>query len=202
MTLEEKQQYLNSEIIQQNYDGNEFSAFISSIRGEQQVDLDTWSFEDLQAVVAQFKAQYQQKQDNQENQNEQNVNNEEQNQNQAYEESPNQENSPENGEEQKIEKKHSSENDFPDNLLAPLTLVIKTLHLELNEISDNNDLFITISNPQRLKPGLLSLPYYQYDMQTQPVGYKVVRKVSDYTFLYETLPIINCAVFNPILPHF
>ena len=137
MSLEEKQQYLNSEIIQQNYDGNEFSAFISSIRGEQQVDLDTWSFEDLQAVVAQFKAQYQQTQANQENQNEQNVNNEEQNQNQTQEESQNQENSPENGEEQKIEKKPSSENDFPENLLDPLTLVIKTQHLQLNEISDN-----------------------------------------------------------------
>jgi hypothetical protein len=202
MSLEEKQQYLNSEIIQQNYDGNEFSAFISSIRGEQQIDLDTWSFEDLQAVVAQFKAQYQQNQANQENQNEQNVNNEEQNQNQTQEESQNQENSPENGEEQKIEKKPSSENDFPENLLDPLTLVIKTQHLQLNEISDNNDLFITISNPQRVKPGLLSIAYFQYDMETQPVGYKVVRKVSDYTFLYETLPLINCAVFNPILPHF
>jgi hypothetical protein len=202
MSLEEKQQYLNSEIIQQNYDGNEFSAFISSIRGEQQVDLDTWSFEDLQAVVAQFKAQYQQNQANQENQNEQNVNNEEQNQNQTQEESQNQENSPENGEEQKIEKKPSSENDFPENLLDPLTLVIKTQHLQLNEISDNNDLYITISNPQRVKPGLLSIAYFQYDMETQPVGYKVVRKVSDYTFLYETLPLINCAVFNPILPHF
>ena len=202
MSLEEKQQYLNSEIIQQNYDGNEFSAFISSIRGEQQVDLDTWSFEDLQAVVAQFKAQYQQNQANQENQNEQNVNNEEQNQNQTQEESQNQENSPENGEEQKIEKKPSSENDFPENLLDPLTLVLKTQHLQLNEISDNNDLFITISNPQRVKPGLLSIAYFQYDMETQPVGYKVVRKVSDYTFLYETLPLINCAVFNPILPHF
>jgi hypothetical protein len=202
MSLEEKQQYLNSEIIQQNYDGNEFSAFISSIRGEQQVDLDTWSFEDLQAVVAQFKAQYQQNQANQENQNEQNVNNEEQNQKQTQEESQNQENSPENGEEQKIEKKPSSENDFPENLLDPLTLVIKTQHLQLNEISDNNDLFITISNPQRVKPGLLSIAYFQYDMETQPVGYKVVRKVSDYTFLYETLPLINCAVFNPILPHF
>jgi hypothetical protein len=202
MSLEEKQQYLNSEIIQQNYDGNDFSAFISSIRGEQQVDLDTWSFEDLRAVVAQFKSQYQQNQANQENQNEQNVNNEEQNQNQTQEESKNQENSPENGEEQKIEKKPSSENDFPENLLDPLTLVIKTQHLQLNEISDNNDLFITISNPQRVKPGLLSIAYFQYDMETQPVGYKVVRKVSDYTFLYETLPLINCAVFNPILPHF
>lgn len=80
--------------------------------------------------------------------------------------------------------------------------MIKTVHLQLNEISDNNNLYITISNPQKVKAGLLSLPYFQYEMQTQPVGYKVIRKVSDYTFLYENLPIINWVVFNPILPHF
>lgn len=76
MSLEEKQQYLNSEIIQQGYDGNEFSNFISSVRGEQQVDLDTLSFEELQTVVAQLKAQFQKNQENpnqKENQNEQNV---------------------------------------------------------------------------------------------------------------------------------
>ena len=103
---------------------------------------------------------------------------------------------------QKIQEKTNSENDFPNDLLDPLTLVVKTEHLQPNEISDNNELFITISNPQKVKTGLLSLPYFQYDMITQPVGYKVVRKVSDYTFLYETLPIINCTLFNPILPHF
>jgi len=59
MSLEERQQYLYSEIIQQNYEGNEFSVFINSILGEHQVDLDTCSFENLQVVVAQFKAQYQ-----------------------------------------------------------------------------------------------------------------------------------------------
>ena len=42
MTLEEKQAFLNSDIIKQGNDGNEFSAFISSVRGEQQVDLEYW----------------------------------------------------------------------------------------------------------------------------------------------------------------
>ena len=39
-SLEEKQQFLNQEIIQQNYDANEFSAFISGIRGEEAVDFE------------------------------------------------------------------------------------------------------------------------------------------------------------------
>ena len=229
MSLEEKQQYLYSEIIQQNYNPNEFSAFISSIRGEKEVDLDGWSFEDLQAVVAQFKSQYHPNQENKEFQeytnqqeypNQQEIQNEENTKNYYFQDqslnpipgaTSNQENPSENIEEQKensqkVEDKPGYKPDsgieFPNDLLDPLNLVIKTEHLQLNEISDNNELFITISNPQKVKAGLFSLPYFQYDVQTQPVGFKVVRKLSDFTFLYETLPLFNCAVFNPILPHF
>lgn len=60
--------------------------------------------------------------------------------------------------------------------MDPLTLVIKTVNLQLNEISDNNNLYITISNPQKVKAGLLSLPYFQYEMQTQPVDIKLLEK--------------------------
>ena len=88
MSLEEKQLYLKQEIIDQSYDGNEFSNFISGIRGEENVDLESWSFEDLKSVVAKFKSLYQPKQNNQQEeqheeesqpeQNEQNENNQEQ----------------------------------------------------------------------------------------------------------------------------
>ena len=193
-TLQEKQEYLRQEIMEQGYDGNAFFVFISSIRGEEEVDLDSWSFEDLKSVVAQFKSQYNQ------NQNEANQESaEEQGQNNSNE--PPQQNQ-EMEEKKEVEKKPTSENDFPNDLLDPLYKVMKTEKMVPNEISDKRNLFITISNPQKVKQGLLSMAYYQYDMQTEPMGYKVVRKVNDFTFLYETLPLFNCAVFNPILPHF
>ena len=193
MSLEEKQQYLFQEIIQQNYDGNDFNEFIKSIRGEEEVDLEAWSMEDLQSVVAQFKSQ------NQQSQEEQNYQNENQ-------EAQNQEIPQENKEEKKgitidLEKKPSygeSQMDF----LEPLKLVLKTEKLQENDLTNNNNLFVTISNPQRIKPSLFQMPYYQYDVKTEPIGAKVVRKLSDFTFLYEVLPLFNCAVFNPILPHF
>ena len=193
-TLQEKQEYLRQEIMEQGYDGNAFFVFISSIRGEEEVDLDSWSFEDLKSVVTQFKSQYNQ------NQNEVNQESaEEQGQNNSNE--PPQQNQ-EMEEKKEVEKKPTSENDFPNDLLDPLYKVMKTEKMVPNEISDKRNLFITISNPQKVKQGLLSMAYYQYDMQTEPMGYKVVRKVNDFTFLYETLPLFNCAVFNPILPHF
>ena len=201
-SLEEKQQFLNQEIIQQNYDANEFSAFISGIRGEETVDLENWSLEDLKAVVEQFKAQYAQNQENQEYQEnqenqaqqpEQDISNE----TQPQKESEKMHHEPEN----KFEKKVSN-SDFPNEFLEPFYLVKKTEKMEANEITDRYDLTVTISNPQKIKQSLLSIPYFQYDMETKPVGYKVVRKVSDFTFLYETLPLFNGGVYNPVLPHF
>lgn len=211
MSLEEKQLYLKQEIIDQSYDGNEFSNFISGIRGEENVDLESWSFNDLKSVVAKFKSLYQPKQNNQqEEQHEEESQPEQNEQNENNQEQPPQENTQENEQEkkeeqkieQKIEQKPSIENEIPNDFLDPLYLVKKTEKLELNEISDNNNLFITISNPVRIKQSLLQLPYYQYDMKTDPVDFKVVRKLSDFTFLYEVLPLFNGGAFNPVLPHF
>ena len=46
MSLQDKQQFLSKEIIEQGYDAGEFSNFISSIRGEEEVDLDSWTLDE------------------------------------------------------------------------------------------------------------------------------------------------------------
>ena len=209
MSLQEKQQFLSQEIIEQGYNAEEFSAFISNVRGEEEVNLEAWSLEDLKTVCDQFKAQYGQNQANPENQEVPEQNEIEGQYNASQEQPPNpQEQNQENNEEQKseeqqeAEQKPATQNEFPNNLLDPLTLTFTTEKLEPNEITDKNDLSITITNPQKIRTGLLSKPYFQYDMETIPMGYKVVRKVNDFTFLYEKLPLFNNHVFNPILPHF
>ena len=106
MSLEEKQLYLKQEIIDQSYDGNEFSNFISGIRGEENVDLESWSFEDLKSVVAKFKSLYQPKQNNQqEEQHEEESQPEQNEQNENNQEQPPQENTQENEQEKKEEQK-------------------------------------------------------------------------------------------------
>ena len=67
--LEEKQQYLRSEIIEQGYNPNDFSDYMASIRGENALDLELWTFSDLQNVVSQYKAYVAQNQQNNEQQN-------------------------------------------------------------------------------------------------------------------------------------
>ena len=54
--IEYKQQYLRSEIIDQGYNPEDFSEFMGSIRGEENLDLEKWSFPELQNVVEQYKS--------------------------------------------------------------------------------------------------------------------------------------------------
>ncbi len=212
-SLEEKQLYLRTEIIDQGYNPEDFSSFMGSIRGDNNLDLDTWSFADLQTVVTQFKSQISQIQNQQQQYPQQNEN-QEQPQEQPQEQNNNDtaQNAKEDDIEravkdtivpEKLEQKISnSDNKFPNDAFDEYELIIKTGSLEKNEITDQNNLFVTVTNPVKVKAGIFSSAYYQYTIETSPVGYKVVRKVSDFTFLYETLPLFNSAVFNPVLPHF
>ena len=216
--LETKQQYLRSEIIDQGYNPDDFSNYMGNIRGEEGLNIENWSFSDLQQVVNQFKidfAQYQQQQQQQSEKIEQNeVQNEENNNmnNQNVEEGHEQieteneikdNSTPEQKPAQTNPSSSSSKGSkFPNDPFEVYEEIIKTVKLESNDITENNDLFVTVSNPVKVKDGFFSSSYYNYTIKTSPVGYSVVRKLSDFTFLYETLPIINSGVFNPVLPHF
>ena len=186
---------------------------MGSIRGgENGLDLETWSFQDLQRVVNDFKSQMAQNQHNQaemppqqnEFQNQEQEQNLQQNQDvkeQDIEGAVKDNTIPEKADQQKTVNTTDS-NMFPNDPFEKYEQIIKTGRLKNNDITDNNNLFVTISNPKKVNPGIFYSSYYQYDVQTNPIGYKVVRKVSDFTFLYETLPLFNSAVFNPVLPHF
>ena len=208
-SIEEKQLFLRNEIIDQGYNPEVFSNYMGSLRGENGLDLETWSFEDLQRVVNDFKSQMAQHQQNQaeippqqnEFQNEQvQEQNEQQNQEQDIEGAVKDNTIPEKAEQKPVT--NSDTNIFPNDPFEKYEQIIKTGRLKNNEITDQNNLFVTISNPKKVNPGLFSASYFQYDVQTNPIGYKVVRKVSDFTFLYEKLPLFNSAVFNPVLPRF
>ena len=56
LETEEKQNYLRNEIMNQNYDTEKFSDYISNLK-ENGVDLNNWTLEELKAVVTSFKNQ-------------------------------------------------------------------------------------------------------------------------------------------------
>jgi sorting nexin-7/30/sorting nexin-8 len=208
-SIEDKQQFLRSQIMDRGYSTEEFTNFLGNIRGEEGLDLNNWSLADLQEVVNQFTSQYQYQdqqpqgqtypQTNEIQNQEQNFNN---NNNSSQEENPN--TSQDNEVQEKTEQKpaNNSAKGFPKDPFELYEHSVLTKKLEKTVITDNDDLFVTIKEPVRIKKGVFSSAYYQYTVETSPVGFKVVRRVSDFTFLYEKLPIYNSAVFNPVLPHF
>jgi hypothetical protein len=52
--IEYKQQFLRSEIIDQGYNPDDFSEYMANVRGDDNLNLETWSFSDLQTVVENF----------------------------------------------------------------------------------------------------------------------------------------------------
>ena len=56
--IEYKQNFLRTEIIDQGYNPEEFSDYLSSEKGENGLNLDNWSFTQLQEIVRNFKLQY------------------------------------------------------------------------------------------------------------------------------------------------
>lgn len=54
-SLEKKQLFLRTEILMNGYDAQEFSTFLSEYKGEEKVDLEFWTMEELSKAVESFK---------------------------------------------------------------------------------------------------------------------------------------------------
>ena len=149
--LEAKQQYLRSEIIDQGYNPEDFSAYMGNIRGEEGLNIENWSFSDLQQVVNQFKSefsQYQQQQQQQQTeqpeqnevQNEDNNNLNNQNVEEGHEQQGiddiNKENSSQASKPVPINSSLSKEFKFPNDPFEEYEEIIKTLKLENNDITE------------------------------------------------------------------
>ena len=74
--------------------------------------------------------------------------------------------------------------------------------LKENELTEREDLLIEIETPMKINPGGICFSYYQYTIKTNPIGYNVIRKLSDIELLYEIIPNYNKTKFNPLLPKF
>ena len=202
--IEYKQQYLRSEIIDQGYNPEDFSEFMANVKGDDNLNLETWSFEDLQIVVEQYKLKISKLIEQEQEPNIENLNNNNTDIKQNIQEN-------ENNEKPVNESLSSTDNDkdnntdkdtFPKEPFEEYEQIIKTVKLEENDITNNNNLYILITSPVKINPGFFSSSYYQYTVQTNPLGYKVIRKLSDFMFLNEIIPLFNSYSFNPSLPSF
>ncbi len=54
METEDKQNYFRTEILEKDYDNDEFLQFLVSKKGEDAPELDLWTFEELKQAVNEF----------------------------------------------------------------------------------------------------------------------------------------------------
>ena len=52
--IEEKQLYLRNNILEKGYNGEQFMEYLKGKKGENEIDLNNWDFNDLKNVVEEF----------------------------------------------------------------------------------------------------------------------------------------------------
>lgn len=223
MSLEDKQRYLKSQILEKGYDGMEFSSFLCNIKGEEVVDLGNWEFNELKDAVRQFQIQESEKKSDMKNEyqqpqieqpiepsnsgnNENTQNLSEQNENNMSPVPNVSENLPAANEEKKYDFEDKSLKSFQQGKLfgeyyqLNFFKEVPCRKLETNEISDREDLTSEVSNPQKVKEGVFSAAYFTYNVKIPMMNYNVVRKCNDFEFLSQKLSVFNPGVFCPNLP--
>ena len=208
-SVEEKQEFLRNEIIDKGYNPEEFSSYMCNLKGEEGLDLEKWSISELQTLVEQFRSKVDKETVQSSSQiNENQIIGEAKLENKNYDEEIKEkkidlpDKIPAKIEQKNINSQSSSQPtqySLPTDPFENYEKIIKTSKVEKNEISEENSLFVEIKDPVKISKGAFS-SFYQYTMHSLPIGYKVVRKATDFQFLHETLPLFNSAVFNPILP--
>jgi len=193
--IQTKQQYLRREIIDEGYEPGDFNTYMCSIRNEEDIDLNTWTLEELRKVVESYKEEVMKKQQEEQ---EGNIQIEDNNNNlfEDFKPSPTLQSRETIS---SIKVQLDGQDNDPFDEYHKLESCVK---LSKNQITFRDDLFITICNPVKINPGFFSLSYYQYEVKTYPLNYDVLRKVSDFIFLNQKLPLIHPLVYTPAFPSF
>lgn len=177
-----KREYLRVNIIENNYNPEEFIAYLTENYGENAADIEVYTFDELKKIVGDFQAKFQpQKEDSLENQQESNtkdISNEEQKEGEKKEEKS------------EVYSYHESEV-FED--------ILTCNKIETSEISFS-DITITISSPEKKEGGIFSKSYITYLVSTNPNNFEVRRRYSDFEWLRNILVTHFPAHWVPPIP--
>ena len=185
-SLQTKQTFLRENVLEKGLNADQFMNFLQSKKGETGLDLNNWGMDELVNTVNEFKEiPPNSEQINDNNNLDSNNNIENNNQNNNY----NDEDSDEKYEQlliKELEKKR--ENQDQDCCTCLIT--------ELTEISNNKDITIKISLPEKVDKGTFSKSYTTYLVETLPLNFQVRKRYSDFEYLYNSLISLypNCLV--------
>ena len=205
---EEKQNYLRQNILDKGYDANDFVSFLQSKKGEAASDISNWSMKDLQEVVQEYILKHTDDKKSSEqvpSQNNDNNDNNIQKDNIAsdYEiiDKNNLINKDNNNNNNQKERKNSSNIPLKDeNFGIIISEYIDCQKAETNALNNQENLEITVTDPQKINNGFFSKTYVNFLIKTNPINLKVRRKHYDFVWLRERLSIIYNLNVLPRLP--
>ena len=224
---EDKQKYLRQNILDKGYDANDFIAFLESKKGEGASDISNWSKIDLYAVVQEYilvhtkdntnskpKTEPSNNNTNTNTSNNNNINNniepkKENNNNndknskilndyEIIEDKSVIKNEMINDKKEKINSKNFVANDENFGMIVPDFIICQKA--ETNALNNQDNLEITVSDPQKVDNGFFSKAYINFLISTNPLNFKVRRKHADFVWLRERLSIIFNLNVLPRLP--
>ena len=224
---EEKQKYLRQNILDKGYDANDFIAFLESKKGEGASDISNWSKIDLYAVVQEYilvhtkdntnskpKTEPSNNNTNTNTSNNNNINNniepkkENNNNNDKNSKISNDyeiiedksviKNEMINDKKEKINSKNFVANDENFGMIVPDFIICQKA--ETNALNNQDNLEITVSDPQKVDNGFFSKAYINFLISTNPLNFKVRRKHADFVWLRERLSVIFNLNVLPRLP--
>ena len=172
--IQAKQNLLQTEIIEKNLDKGSFINFCLS-KKENGDDLNNWTFAELQEIVKEFASS-------------QNVS-----QNQVVAKG-------EEGEELNKENLEKMEKFSADEAKSFKERTIECRKLEKSSLNDKK-ISITIKNPKEMDGGVFGKNYVLYEVQTDPLGWIVLRRFSDFDLLRTLLAKYFPSYNIPPLPN-
>ena len=182
--LQEKQAYLRENVLEKGYDADEFMSFLKSKKGENGLDLNNWTLNELKNSVKLFILQ---KIDEEPGEG---INKKDETENNA------------NGDMAQV--KENSNSNFINENNNEIKSQLKEENLEIEQclisettpLSKIDNVKIKLSSPKKIEGGLFQKSYILYEVFTEPYNYKTYKRYSDFDWLRKALSIIypNCVL--------
>ena len=221
-SIQEKQAYLREKVLEKAYDADEFMSFLQLKKGENGLDLNNWTMNELKNIVNEFIHNKDKENEPEEEEINTNLNkkdeleeeekiieNENQNQNQINENENQNQNQINENQNQNQNQNQINENLNSDNKKENLNIKVSNENIssdylefincrknEFTSLSNEKSLTIKLSSPQKIDEGLFSKSFISYVVSTEPIGYKTNKRYSDFSWLKKILSMIypNCVI--------
>ncbi len=195
--IERKQTYLRESILNKGYSADEFMSFLSSKKGDMGLDLNNWTMDELKQIVSEFISLKMEMIFSDPLQQLQNPKNEDKKKEKKI--SKNQKkNSNKNKNNKNKDEMAQKNQEYLETQLQTIfePEFIQCVVSETTPITDTTGVQIKLSSPEKVEGGIFGKSYVTYLVETDPFGFKVRKRYSDFEWLRNSLSIqyVGCVI--------